>query len=384
MSLKFQISQLSWILIFSCASMFALGLGDNIRGPLFADLITHFDLTNTQASFSFAITSTFGFIGNLISSIVLRRISLSQLLSHALLLMALGLFLMGLTNTFNLYLLSAALFGLGMGLLGVAQNLLVAENFHGVRQAQALSGLHGLYGLSSLIAPFVAAYGPHFFGYARSAFYITAAISVIVYLTAVSFKPKGPIVHVVRDGIKAASDVSRYALFIFGGILAFYVVAEILISTRIALYMREIFHFNLEASSLYVTYFFVFLLIGRVLFALKKFQFKLKSQLNFLMIFSFLFLLAGLVVHPFFLALTGLAMAPYYPLAMAYLSELTQEHKRKIITFAMGLQNFALIIMHVGVGFLTDKFGLLNAFGVGLIAILLTLICVNFHPRVLT
>ena len=35
-----------------------------------------------------------------------------------------------------------------------------------------------------------------------------------------------------------------------------------------------------------------------------------------------------------------------------------------------------------GVGFLTDRYGLFYAFGVGLVSLVLSLICVNFHPEV--
>lgn len=380
---KLKISQVAWILLFACTSMFVLGMGDNIRGPLFADLIKNFELTNTQASLSFAITSTFGFLGNLISGKILEKISTAQMLTHSILVMALGLLFMGAASTFSLYLISAAVFGFGMGLIGVAQNLIVVENFVGQKQTQALSTLHGLYGLSSLIAPFVASYAPHFFGPWRSAFYVTAALSLFVYVGAKLIRPEIPILHDSANEQILKSKVSLATLLIFGGILAFYVVAEILVSSRLALYMRQYFEMNLERSSLYVTYFFVFILIGRLIFAFKKFNFDLKFQLNGLLILTFIFLFLGLKAHPFFLVLTGLSMAPFYPLAMAYLSEQTQLQKRRVITFAMGFQNLSLISMHIGVGYLTDSFGLINAFNVGFIAILLTGLCLNLHPRLL-
>jgi hypothetical protein len=38
--------------------------------------------------------------------------------------------------------------------------------------------------------------------------------------------------------------------------------------------------------------------------------------------------------------------------------------------------------MHLGVGYLTDHFGLFSAFGVGIISLLLALVCINFHPKI--
>jgi hypothetical protein len=37
--------------------------------------------------------------------------------------------------------------------------------------------------------------------------------------------------------------------------------------------------------------------------------------------------------------------------------------------------------MHLGVGLLTDSFGLFYAFGVGIFALALSLICLNLHPK---
>jgi MFS family permease len=379
------LTQKNWILFFASASMFAFGIADNIRGPLFADLIHHFNLSNTEASMSFAVTSTFGFLGSLIIFSILKKIKLDQLLVYSLLLMAIGLFAMGLVPTYPLYLCGAALFGFSMGLLGVVQNLIVAENFKGVLQTKALSGLHGLYGLSSLLAPFLASFAPQLLGVWRGAFFIASSISVLIFCLSFFLKMKEPVVlNLAEDSelhLFEQVKPTLKKLFSLGGILAFYVAAELLVSTRLALYMREYFQMNLESSSLYVTYFFVFLLIGRLFFAVATFKYSLKTQLNFLLFLSFAMLLLGLKVHPFYLALTGLTMAPFYPLSMAYLSEQTLGQKRTFITFAIGLQNFCIIVMHVGVGYLTDLFGLFYAFGVGLVSIVIAILCLNFHSK---
>ena len=376
---QFEISKNKWILLFACSCMFALGLADNIRGPLFLDLINYFRLSNTQASLSFAITCGFGFIGNLSSNRLLKIISLPSLLIQSLLLMATGLFFMGFTEKFYFYLVGSGVFGLSMGFMGVAQNLIVAENMEGPLQTKALSGLHGLYGFSSLAAPFVASYAPRWLGPWRSGFFVTAAVCVLIFAFSYFVRPAERIVHHADDELKR-TPVSYPSLFILGGVLAFYGVAEVLISSRLALYMRYYFSQDLQESSLFVTYFFSFLLVGRLIFTFKSFAASLRKQLNLLLILSLICLLFGLITSPFFLALTGLAMGGYYPLAIAYLSEQTRRHRRRYITFALGFQNICLITMHLGVGYVTDQFGLLYAFGVGVISLLLTLLCVNYRP----
>ena len=54
---------------------------------------------------------------------------------------------------------------------------------------------------------------------------------------------------------------------------------------------------------------------------------------------------------------------------------------RQFLTYAMGLQSLAVVSMHLGVGYLTDMLGLFYAFGVGIFALVLSLICLNLHPK---
>ncbi len=379
-----KIDKRNWAFIFAYLSMFVLGMADNIRGPLFPELISFFKLTNTEGSLSFAAASAAALAGNIASAALLKKMNLAQVLSLSLFLMAVGLFLMGIAPQFNFFIGAAIIFGASLGLMGVIQNLMVAENVGSVSQSKALSGLHGIYGLSSLIAPLIASYAPAVFGNWRAAFFITALITLVFGFASVIIgsQPRFE-VHVV-DKTTVKSKNSFWALLFFGGIFAFYVVSEIMLSTRLALYMRTYFSMDLESSSKYVTYFFVFLLLGRIIFAFKSFSASLKTQLNGSLVLSLILFILGMCFHPLFFVLMGLSMAPFYPLSVAYISEQTGIHRRQFITFALSFQSICVISMHLGVGYLTDQFGLFYAFGVGFISLLLSLVCVNFHPKALS
>lgn len=373
-----------WAFSFAYLSMFVLGMSDNIRGPLFPELLSNFKLTNSEGSFSFAAASAAALFGNVASTALLKKMNLAQVLCLSLFMMAAGLFLMGLAPLFYMYILGALVFGTSLGLMGVTQNVMIAENVDHQSQSKALSGLHGIYGLSSLIAPLVASYSPLVFGNWRAAFFITAALCFVFAMGSVlvSADPRFE-VHPVKSK-SATSQNSFWILLCFGGIFAFYVVAEIMLSTRLALYMRTYFQMDLESSSKYVTYFFVFMLAGRLIFAFKKFSQTLKYLLNVSLVSSLFLFVLGLKFHPLFFVAMGLSMAPFYPISVAYISEQTGIHRRQFITFALSFQSVCVISMHLGVGYLTDHFGLFYAFGVGFISLLLSLICVNFHPKVLS
>lgn len=378
----FQVSKTKWAVLFAGLCMFVLGISDNIRGPLFPELIQYFKLSNSQGSLSFACASGAAFFGTLTSIYVLKRFLLDRLLWISMALMGLGLLQMGFAPGYLWFLLGAVIFGFSLGTTGVAQNLLITESVEPRLQSQALSGLHGIYGLSSLIAPFLASRSPGWMsGDWRSGFFISAVLAGIVLILILSTSPKIKFHHhVPKDAVLPKSGLT--AKIWLSGFFASYVGAEILVSTRLALYMRSYFSMNLEQSSNYVTYFFVFLLLGRLVFALKRFAMPLRSQLNLFLCFSLLALILGLSVHPFFLTLVGFTMAPFYPLAIVYISNITGVHKRNYLTFVMGVQSLCVILMHVGVGYITDAFGLFYAFGIGIFLLALAIFCLNFHPPV--
>lgn len=381
-----------WAILFAYLSMFILGLADNLRGPLFPELLKYFNLNNSQGSFSFALASTAALLGNIGSAFALKKIHLNHLLTWTVALMMAGVTLMGFAPLFSWYLAGCFLFGLGLGATGVTQNLLIAENVQTAHQTKIMSSMHGIYGFSSLLAPLLASRSPHAFSgiYSsdnlltqwQSGFLIVGALSMVVVLMALAISPKEPFIHAADNATGVSKKSPVTTMLWFAGFFATYVACEILVSTRLALYMRNYFNLSLEASSNYVTYFFIFLLAGRLLFAVKSFKGAVRMQMNICLAGSILFLIMGLYVHPFFLALCGLSMAPFYPLAIVYISEKAGMQKRRFITFAMSIQSVCVILMHLSVGYLTDIFGLLFAFGLGVVLLVMALICLNFHPPV--
>lgn len=387
----FQISKTKWAVLFAFFSMCILGLSDNMRGPLYPELIKFFNLSNSQASYSFAVTSMAAVLANTLAAFALRKISLDRLLVIAMSLMIVAPLVMAIAPTYYLYLLGAVVLGLSFGSMGVAQNLLIAENTHGRQQTQALAALHGIYGFSSLMAPLLASRAPGWFAEGsflsswRSAFFITTVFAIILLMIILSVTPRPCFQgHVEHDesihGKKSPISVMMW----FAGFFASYVGAEILVSSRLALYMRTYFNMSLESSSNYVTYFFVCMFLGRIFFAIKHFNISLKKQLNLSLILSTVSLVLGLWLHPIFLALVGLTMAPFYPLGVVYISEITGVQKRRFLTFAMGMQGLFVIFMHIGVGYLSDAFGLFSAFGVGIVLLIGSIVCLNLHPKITT
>jgi MFS transporter, FHS family, glucose/mannose:H+ symporter len=273
--------------------------------------------------------------------------------------------------------------GFGIGGLGVSQNLLVSENVPLDVRPKALSGLHSIYGLASLLAPILAAQATLLFLNWQATF--ISASGLCFLLVVVNYFNSRRLRHIKAQPVAEAGNLrpaSWVAKYMIAGLFSFYVVAEILVSTRLALYMRENFGMDLNASSLYVTYFFIFLFIGRLIFAMIKIPGSVRLQMNLSLLLSLIVLVLGLWVHPFFLAIVGLMMAPYYPLSVAYISQRTGQSERSYLTFAMAMQSLSVVGMHVGAGYMTDSFGGVRAaFAIGVAALFLSAVCLNFHPK---
>lgn len=389
-----KIARTRWVIFFALTSMFVLGMSDNVRGPLYPELLRDFGLTNSQGSFTFAIASFAAMIGNACSAWFIKKINLGQLLSFSMFCMMLGLFCMGISPGFYTYLTAAFVFGFSMGTVGVAQNLLVAENIDHEKQTRAFSALHSFYGFSSLLAPLLASraplwvtehYGqiPHLSNW-QSGFFVISTLALIIFISLVLVKPEPQLAahHEVENTVAGVAKSPWNVMLWFAGFFSFYVMAEILVSSRLALYMRTYFAMDFEQSSNYVTYFFICLLVGRLVFVLKHFNMDLRKQLNISLVLAALTLGLGLTVHPLFLALTGLMMGPYYPLSVVYISQMTGVQKRRFLTFTLSLQSLAVIAMHVGVGMVTDHWGLLPAYSLGIVFLFGALLCLNLHPEV--
>src|SRR3989344_6567310 len=92
-----------WAIGFACLAMFVLGMSDNIRGPLYPELLLFFNLTNAQGSLSFAVASTAAFFGNIFAGALLRNYTLSRVLCISIFAMGAGLATMGISSTYIWY-----------------------------------------------------------------------------------------------------------------------------------------------------------------------------------------------------------------------------------------------------------------------------------------
>lgn len=369
---------MNYLLWISFFSLFIFGFADNIRGPLFPEIITSFELSDSVAAWYFALSSFMSFVG----SYLVRKL---KSVSHLLAILYLGIFFIFISFTIQKFATSYALvlvgvvfFGLSVGFLGVAQNNLVIIGTNPKNRSRMLSYLHSMYGTASLLAPlFVAGLSRHPWQQILFSFgWVALGFSIVgVFYNA---KKTERINHFSQFQEGADHRLSSLSELKISLAISLYVMAEIVLGTRLALFMRRYYDYDLSTSSLYMTLFFVFVLIGRVAISFVPHHYNLKKQMLFSLAISAVLILVGLYVHPFGLILSGLGLAPFYPLGMSYISHLFPHKSTTIVSWTLTIQGFFIVLMHLGVGQLADWVGLRSAMLIGPVCCVLSFMILFF------
>jgi len=352
------------LILISYFSLFVFGLTDNIRGPLFLDILNDFQVSDSKGSWMFALGSISGFFASRLARYLLFRVTRRLILQAASLLMSLSLVGLALSPNFNIFLIFSFLFGISSGIIGLIPNILVPLGSPENKKQQLLSGLHAMYGISSLIAPLMVAGMDMLFHKWRYIFGLVALIPFMLFLY--SLHPSHNEHHANPEKKSTVHHSFKFfhskAQIYLAFMLSFAVCSEVMMSSRLALFMRRVWNYDLEQSSLYVTYFFIALLLSRLLFTAKKFNLSIINQLSISLVSTALMLVCGLMVHPFFLVIAGFCISPFFPLTISLLSNEFPEDMDSAVSMIMTVDSFMLAFMHLFIGKLTDNFGINHAF----------------------
>jgi MFS family permease len=372
------------VLLLAYTSLLLLGLCDNIRGPLFPEILKEFSVSDTQGSLFFSMSSVFGFFGGFFSNLVIDRWGSLKALRISFAALFIGQLMLSIATSFWFLIFGIFFFGYSLGLMGVIQNMLVVQEIAtGPLKNRILSGLHSMYAGSSLIAPllvtFVAWARPPFDVW-RFCFVLGALFCVVIYALTFWGPPLNEKMKSPQERVPPTQD--RAAQIYFAVILSSYVLAEILVSSRMALLMRREYHSDLTQSSWYTAGFFVSLLVSRMLFAIWSPRISIKAQLLASLGLAMTSLLVGLYIHPIGLALSGFFMGPFYPLMMVQLGQLFHRSVSQAISWAVSLSSLFVVVMHMWVGWMTDIWGLKIAFLMGPLFCLLSIVMIGIYEKV--
>lgn len=342
-------------------SLFVLSLIDNSRGPFYPEILTDLAVSATLGSLFFATVSGFSFIGSSTSHFWLHGRSAARVLGWSGL--ALGLFFCAISLSPTLPVMLVACAGLGMcfGILNVVQNLTIYEASSGEKRRRLYNGLHAMYGLASLAAPLVVSVLRNHGWTWRQSFFLIAVPAILVGLWGFSFRAPALKDH---DAEKPAplNAADWRACVLLSLAMACYLWGELSISTRLPLWLRSERGFSADDADYLLAAFFLTLLGGRIVFTALSFH-----RFGNLMVLllsagvSAVLYYAGLFWNPWLLGVTGLAMAPFYPVLMDQIAVHFGRKSSRAMGFIIGTGSLSLVAMHVVIGVINDNVGLTQA-----------------------
>ncbi|OFZ20053.1 MAG: hypothetical protein A2Z20_08255 [Bdellovibrionales bacterium RBG_16_40_8] len=299
-----------------------------------------------------------------------RRFRLINILRFGQILLGIGFAGIALATSLTTMVLTCLVFGYGFGLINVIQNLLVNEGSQGAIRRQLLSGLHAVYAFAALTAPLIAA---EFFrlqlGW-RQAFMGFAGVVAVSFIGTFFVRD---VKTISQKDSSTAQIITKgrgwQTYFRFGSVLSLYIVSEIILATRLPLYLRRVYSYSPEQAATLLALFFLFLLLGRLLFLAVPMRTTSLMLIEAGLIGSLIIYGLGLWVHPLFFAFCGLTMAPIFGVSIDFIIEFYYRYANEAVSMCLAISCIYIVIMHFIVGLMTDRFGIANAMYVGLITL---------------
>jgi fucose permease len=432
-----QSNYLDWFLLgLTYLSLFVFGIIDNSRGPVFPDILREFSLSDSQGAYFFLITSGAGLVNNLLAFWWLPRLGAYRVLQVYSIIQLLGLIGLGLERVTPGYfgvLAACAVLGVSSGGLGIAQNLLVTDSVPFALRRRALSGLHGMYGISSLLAPLLVTFNyavnsvngqvggagaPGYASWRLIFLWLTLGSAVVIVISLFrSSRSVGAKLGAAKlsstklsstrldpenlgatkeatisqgqnlssasmgKGAEVGSDLFWRRTAFLALMLSLYVIAEISISSRLVLFARRDAGFSIENSNLLLSGFFLSLFFGRLLFTVVHFHLSHIRLLGISAIASFLFFILGLFFNPIWLAVCGFTMSWFYPTAIAMISDEMADESARATSWCVTMQSLGLMLMHFMMGVLSDRVGLRIALCIGPVCLVLVFALLALRRR---
>lgn len=372
-------------IVFAYLGLFVYGMADSVRSPVFPEFLRELELSQSKGSLLFALSSGLSVLASFYCYSLIKRFGMDQVYAFSLGIMALGCFGFYFSASLVPLLLTSILIGFSLGTLGVMVNLYISVGAEPQAQQKLFSGLHGMYGLASFVAPLFVV-GTQWFEVSWRNAFLCVGVPVLV-LAIFRWFSREQTSNDKMETERAPEKVfekpstSWGDLVLLSGLLGWYVVAEIMVSSRLTLYLMEAEGASLSNASTGLSLFFAGLLIGRLSGAFFQFPFSMRKMLVVSNLVTLVFLLLGILWSAFFLILSGLSMALFYPVAMSYISTFSKGDLRRVMSVCLACQSLLTMIMHLSVGFLSDALSVRWALLYGVMGIVISTLCLYFYEK---
>lgn len=342
-------------------ALVALSFIDNGRGSVYPELLNYFQIRPDRGSLIFSLMSITSFLAYMTTAIWLPRLGAVASTRFAMILMGVGTFGIGLGgdyHNFNTSLIFGSLAGFGFGITGITMNIMVDTGAPLEHKRRYLSGLHGVYGLSSLLAPQLLS----LFFYLNQTWITYFKFLVIPCLIVLGYSFFTHDSHHNEIKENHTKMPGSFLMNLMIGLFAGgYVSSEIMVSSRLKFYLVQAHGLKDIVANNYLSYFFLFLMIGRLGFAFLNIKLESRKLILISLLSSFICFSLGRV-HLIFYPMTGLFMSFCFPVIVDWISNNFPKKNHIVLAQTMSYIGVGIALMHFVFGVVADSFGAMNAF----------------------
>ncbi|MEC9283051.1 MAG: MFS transporter [Bdellovibrionota bacterium] len=382
---------MNWFLvILAFGSMFIQAFSDLSRGPLFPEILRTLSVNEKQGAWFFSVTSFCMLISSFWASHLIQKYKTILVLLFFMLFLIFGQYFLATSDSLNGLLLGAALLGLSFGGTGVCQNMAISETSEGSLLRKLQGVLQSIYALAAMLAPIAVSYSiTHSMHWQLYSKWVGWGAFAIFFCGLIRFLTNKPRLHRVElDQIdtesekKSVENPSFFIKVLSASGLAFYVVAELVISLWLVIYLRREEAFSAEDAGLSLSLFFASLLAGRLLSSVLNFKVSNFVLLRRSLVLTSVFLLAAFLIHPLFFSLSGICMSVVFPVYMSYMAEKFGQALVFVMPFCIGGMSLLVSIVHSLAGLVGDIYGLTASMGFALAGAVLAFLSVGLIEKI--
>lgn len=361
----------SWNLVaLGYLCLLGLGLPDAIRGSYLTDIIRELNLSDTQGSLLFVVPSLWATLAGVVTGHYASRVSAVTLARLGAVLLICGFGVMSFSGGVFDLVASGAIFGLGLGTTNVAQNLLVSAGASPEWRPRLLNGLHSIYALAAFGAPALVLFLNNIGFHWREAFPLATVFAGVTLLFSFFVSPGQAEAKQVRPIVSVWVLFKRCQLWCW--CLGFYLWLELGLSTRLVYFCQRELGWGISESNSVLFGFFAAMFVGRLFFAVRPIVVSNYTVLQGGLLVGAVTSLMGLLVSPWFFLVTGLFIAPFFPIFIDEVAKRNRAHQEQAVAITIGVSAGAVVIAHFFLGIVGDLWGIKAALTVVPLAALLS------------
>lgn len=357
-------------------AFFLFGVTDNLKGPTLPAMLAELNIDYATGGNVF-FGQYLGFlIATMITGIIADRFGLKSVLIIAGICLAIGV--SGYSSFQTVFLLSASLFiiGLGLGAFELGPNAIIVE-IHPHRKGLFLNLMSVMHGFGSLIAPLFAGW-LFTLNVSWRSIYQWDLVLIALFLTITIF------LRFPKSHEKSQIDFRQIPNLAFKGNLpifylaiAVYVAAEIGVASWLVAYLQDIRNISVASSNQALSLFFAMLMIGRLIGGFFVHRLGYVRSILFAGIGSFIVLTIGIFTSQvIFLSITGFFFSIIFPTITAAVSDEVHENVNTILGTLFTFAGVGASIGPWAMGWASTTFGLQIGFASSIIFVALFIISV--------